>query len=120
MRTPRPANAALIAFSLAAAVLVTARASATLLVNGSFEDGGDIAFSEGFYEILEAGSTELPGWVVTRDTVDYVTDASNPVGDDLCSDADRCVDLDGTPGFGAISPSAHPVWGRWGIPGEDP
>ena len=102
----------MIAFSLTLSSLASARASATLLVNGSFEDGGAIELSGGFYATLAAGSTELPGWVVTRETIDYLSDAPNPVGDDLCSHGDRCIDLDGTPGFGGIAQSFATVPGQ--------
>lgn len=63
-----------------------------LLVNGSFEQpaGGE-------RRGLRMNSTYIPGWVVTRDTIDYFG------GLYTCSDGSYCMDLDGDPGYGSIA-----------------
>lgn len=60
--------------------------------NGSFETG---PYPEDGYLTLKAGSTDLPGWTVTRQTVDYLRL-------DACAHGKRCLDLNGTPGYGEI------------------
>ena len=67
-------------------------AGGNLLVNGSFEQPGSNNWSG-----LGRGSTYITGWVVTRDTVDYQSTVLP------CSHEYFCLDLDGTPGFGAIA-----------------
>jgi choice-of-anchor C domain-containing protein len=64
-----------------------------LIINGSFEDGPDPGSSATY----AAGSTAIPGWTVTRGTIDYVGSIMP------ASDGKRSIDLDGTPGFGGIS-----------------
>src|SRR5262245_15036353 len=89
--------------SLAAILVIFAadsRASANLITNGSFElpgGTGDPTFG--------IGSTSIPGWVVTRDTIDYI----GPGG---CGDGLRCLDLDGTIGFGGIAQTFPTVTGQ--------
>jgi len=63
-----------------------------LVVNGDFEKGPE----PGAFLILHTGSTQLPGWKVTMGTVDYVgTEPESHNGG-------RCIDIDGTPGPGAL------------------
>ena len=45
---------------------------AELVVNGSFEDGPEPDPAGPGFTPLEAGSTAVPGWTVTRGSVDYV------------------------------------------------
>ena len=72
-------------------VFTSTAAEATLIVNGSFElPGGEKR------DAISAGSDFFPGWTVTKDNVDYFGG---------CSDGIRCIDLDGTPGFGGLAQS---------------
>jgi choice-of-anchor C domain-containing protein len=74
------------------AVNPAAISDSNLVVNGNFELGRDA----GQYLILHPGSTDLPGWTITRESVDLVqTFFPAPEGH-------RMVDLDGTPGFGSL------------------
>ena len=50
------------------ALVARSAASANLLVNGSFETGP----APGVMMQLNVGSTAIPGWVVTRTSIDYV------------------------------------------------
>lgn len=78
-------------FFTSALLVITwpAAAKANLIVNGSFELPGGSGDPT-----LGTGSTFFPGWVVTRDTIDYIGG---------CADGTRCLDLDGTVGFGGIA-----------------
>ena len=67
-------------------------ANANIIVNGSFEAGpepGDVI-------ALPDGSTEIDGWEVSRDAVDYIGTCW------LASEGDRSLDLDPSAGFGGI------------------
>lgn len=85
--------------TLAAAVLVLmlcafGTAHADLVTNGTFtSDGVDLG---GFITVAPSSSTQIPGWTVTQNTVDWIGSYwTTPVG--------NSIDLDGTPGFGGIS-----------------
>jgi len=65
-----------------------------LLANGSFELPGGGQMLQ-----LGQGSTALPGWSVSRSSVDYLAGSAL-----ACSDGNFCVDLDGGT-FGAITQS---------------
>jgi choice-of-anchor C domain-containing protein len=73
--------------------LIAIPASASLITNGSFESGPPISG----YIALPGGSTVIPGWTVTGNSIDVVD------GEWVASDGRRSVDLDGTPGPGGIS-----------------
>ena len=78
------------------AVLALAGCSHTpknLVKNGSFEDGAD----PGAFATLSPGSNSITGWTITRKTVDYIGTYFP------CADGKRCIDMDGTPGFGGLS-----------------
>jgi choice-of-anchor C domain-containing protein len=64
-----------------------------LLVNGSFEEGPDIA---GTFVSLNEGSTAMKGWVVTRGQIDVVS-THWPA-----ADGKRSLDLHGSPGLGGV------------------
>ena len=64
-----------------------AQGPASLLVNGSFEDGPPVTR----FLNLPGGDTSLPGWVVTGEGVDVVSD-----GYWISSDGSRAIDLDGS------------------------
>ena len=86
---------------VAGAVIVAAiapTADASVIINGSFEDGPAIGPAN-FLEI-SPGATDIVGWVVTRAEIDYLNSDfwQTP-------DGDRSLDLDGTPGFGGIAQS---------------
>jgi len=74
-----------------------------LLVNGSFEEGPN----PGRFLVLSSGSTDIVGWTVTRDTIDYNGTFLE------ASDGSRSIDLDGSPGFGGIAQTFST------IPGQD-
>ena len=65
--------------------------SGNLLINSSFEEGPNV----GSFVTLRAGET-IPGWQVVRETIDL----NNTYMD--AADGQRCIDLNGTPGIGAI------------------
>lgn len=67
--------------------------AANLLLNGGFEQPGTERLG------LTRGSTYIPGWSVTRDTIDYQSTYFT------CPEGRFCLDLDGNPGAGAISQS---------------
>jgi choice-of-anchor C domain-containing protein len=75
---------------LTVAVLLSASRAqqpATLILNGSFEEGpGVVRFLN-----LATGDTSLPGWIVTGEGVDYVS-----TGYWISSDGARAIDLDGS------------------------
>jgi choice-of-anchor C domain-containing protein len=77
-------------------------AHADLLTNGSFEDGP----ATGAFVTLGAGSTAIPGWEVTRATVDYIGSYFPS------AHGNRHLDLDGSPGFGGIKQVIPTVAGR--------
>jgi choice-of-anchor C domain-containing protein len=63
------------------------------LVNGGFEQGPEV----GAFLTLAEGATDIVGWKVNRATIDYIgTHFPSPEGA-------RHVDLDGSPGQGALS-----------------
>ncbi|MDP9018017.1 MAG: choice-of-anchor C family protein [Candidatus Eremiobacteraeota bacterium] len=66
--------------------------SGNVLINGSFEQGPKVGSSLP----LTTGSRDIPGWVVTG-PVDYIGSFW------VSSDGVRSIDLDGTPGPGAIA-----------------
>jgi len=67
--------------------------TATQFHNGDFSEGPD----PGAFATFKKGSTEIPGWVVTKATVDLIGTYWVAPGNA------RSIDLDGTPGFGAIA-----------------
>ena len=67
-------------------------ANANLIVNGSFEAGPD----PGVYITLPGGSTNIDGWEVTPDAIDYKGTYW------VAFDGDRSLDLDNSEGFGGI------------------
>jgi choice-of-anchor C domain-containing protein len=67
-------------------------ANANLIVNGSFEQGTD----PGVWAQLPNGSTDIVGWVVGPDAIDYKGTYW------VASDGGRSLDLDNSPGFGGI------------------
>jgi choice-of-anchor C domain-containing protein len=69
------------------------KAPENLVKNGSFEDGKD----PGAYETLSPGANDITNWTITRKTVDYIGTYFP------CGDGKRCIDMDGTPGFGGVS-----------------
>ncbi len=68
--------------------------TANLLVNGSFELGPDVQDVP-----LGPGSTAIPGWTVTREPIDCVSNALR------AAEGKRCLDIHGSPGFGGIRQS---------------
>ncbi len=63
-----------------------------ILINGSFEEGGPV----GYNKTLRKGD-KIPGWTVTKATVDLT-------GNNYfkAQDGQNSIDLNGTPGFGGI------------------
>jgi choice-of-anchor C domain-containing protein len=91
------------AASLILTVLVVVSASraqkpASLILNGSFEEGPAVAR----FLNLVRGNTSLPGWIVTGEGVDYVS-----TGYWISSDGARAIDLDGSARSTATPPYAH-------------
>src|SRR6185503_11280515 len=74
------------------------QSSASLLVNGSFEQGPAVRT----YLNLAAGNTSLPGWTVTGEGVDLVS-----TGYWISADGTRAIDLDGSAGSGQTPPYVH-------------
>lgn len=64
-----------------------AQKPASLILNGSFEEGPEVAR----FLNLAGGDTSLPGWIVTGEGVDYVS-----TGYWISSDGGRAIDLDGS------------------------
>jgi len=93
-------STSLLLASTCLALTLPSDAEATLIVNGSFELPGGSGDPT-----LGLGSTFIPGWVVSRDTIDYI----GPGG---CADGLRCLDLDGTVGFGGIAQTFSTVAGQ--------
>lgn len=77
--------------SLIPLFLYAQQPSDNLLVNGSFEEGTAV----GLFKILKEGDV-IPGWKVTKATVDLTGNYFN------CVEGEQSIDLNGTPGFGAI------------------
>jgi choice-of-anchor C domain-containing protein len=77
-----------------------------LLINGSFEEGPDPLGGEGYFLILVAGSRQIVGWQVTKSTIDY------KCGYFVTPAGTRSIDLDGTPGPGAIAQTFVTIPGR--------
>ncbi len=73
-----------------------------LVVNGSFEQGPAV----GSFRTLRAGATDLPGWTVTKGTIDVTGSVVRAY------DGKRAVDLAGTPGAGGIRQVLHTVPGQ--------
>src|SRR5688572_21084481 len=90
--------AALSGIWLLCASVASAQAPASLIVNGSFENGPNV----GTFLNLAAGNTSLPGWVVTGDGVDYVSS-----GYWVSSDGMRAIDLDGSARSAKTPPYVH-------------
>ncbi len=57
--------------ALAAALLASSAANAVIVVNGSFEDGADIA-PGGFLTLTGGDDSSITGWTVLNDGVDYI------------------------------------------------
>ena len=72
-----------------------------LVENGSFEDGPPCDLIRS----LPDGSTDLPGWTVTRGPVDYV----GPFWEH--HDGKRSLDLHGSPGFGGVKQTVRTAVG---------
>lgn len=75
------------AVGLALCLGLSVTASANLITNGSFEDG-DYCGSPTFCD-LDAGSTVISGWTVTRDSIGWVEGYWNP------ADGSRSLDMSG-------------------------
>lgn len=73
-----------------------------LVVNGSFEQGS----VAGPFRTLGVGSKDMPGWTITRGTIDQVRT------DHRAADGYQCVDLIGSPGSGGIRQAINTVPGR--------
>jgi len=69
-------------------------ANANIISNGSFEQGPEPA--PGAWITLDPGSTDIVGWEVTGDGIDY----KGTYWD--ASDGDKSLDLDDSTGFGGI------------------
>ena len=74
------------------------QSTASLLINGSFEQGPAV----GTFLNLAAGNTSLSGWIVTGEGVDYVS-----TGYWISSDGTRAVDLDGSARSRQTPPYVH-------------
>jgi choice-of-anchor C domain-containing protein len=74
-------------------VPLKAKPEDNLLINGSFEEGPEVSN----YVALDAGSTAMPGWVVTRDQIDVVGYYW------AAASGKRSIDLHGSPGFGGVA-----------------
>ncbi len=93
--SPRFASAATL--SLLPGLLVAPAALAqNLLTNPGFEQGP--AFGGNFLA-LNAGSTAMPGWIVTRGQIDIVSTGWQQI------DGARSLDLNGSPGSGGVAQS---------------
>jgi eukaryotic-like serine/threonine-protein kinase len=74
-------------------VPLKAKPEDNLLINGSFEEGPEVSN----YLALDAGSTAMPGWVVTRGQIDVVGYYW------VAASGKRSIDLHGSPGFGGVA-----------------
>jgi choice-of-anchor C domain-containing protein len=97
-------SAAFISLSLLQSSVNAAPAHPNLLTNGDFSHGPN---PHGVFLTFAAKSKAIPGWTVTRATIDYVAE---PFWAPLR--AQRAIDLDGTPGFGGISQTFTTVPGK--------
>jgi choice-of-anchor C domain-containing protein len=84
---------ALVALTASLLGAVSPRKRGNLLVNGSFEEGPAVTN----YLPINARSTQIKGWVVTRGQIDLVA------GRWKAAHGGRCLDLHGSPGKGGIS-----------------
>lgn len=66
--------------------------SANLIKNGGFEEGKD----PGPFTAIGIGLSDISQWEITKGTVDYIGGYFD------CHSGKRCLDMDGTPGPGAI------------------
>jgi choice-of-anchor C domain-containing protein len=81
---------------VAAIFLLTGAAPTKLIKNGGF----DVGPHPSYYTMYPKGSTAIPGWIVTMGTVDII----GPNWHDA-DGGKNSIDLDGTPGPGAIAQS---------------
>jgi hypothetical protein len=83
-------------------VIKTAVAAAVLAVaTASGANAATVLFSENFDSLPQAlGTTSVPGLTVTTGTVDIVTNGN--FGIDCAGNIGACLDIDGSPGPGAI------------------
>jgi choice-of-anchor C domain-containing protein len=99
----------MLSVSIAASVLIvfaladSLDAQSNLLLNGSFEEGPE---GPAPHDLLRAGSEEIVGWIVTKDTIDYIRSYWEH------SDGERSLDLDGTPGCGGIAQTVSTETGQ--------
>lgn len=80
--------------SIALSCCAVSSLAQNMLVNPSFENGPAIP---GAFLPLDAGSTAMPGWIVTRGQIDIVTSAWQQI------DGLRSLDLNGSPGSGGVA-----------------
>ena len=78
------------------ATLPAAAANSNLITNGGF----DLGPQPSYFATYQKGSTAIPGWVVTMGTVDLLGPRWHDADGGKSS-----IDLDGTPGPGAIAQS---------------
>jgi choice-of-anchor C domain-containing protein len=93
-----------LAFAAAMVLPLTAQASIVPLLNGGFEtvNQAENTFAPGVVTLM-AGSGNLPGWTITGTSIDLVKDADWQPSPNQAGTNHYSVDLDGTPGHGAIS-----------------
>jgi choice-of-anchor C domain-containing protein len=89
-------SAALLAAALVLSTGIAHSASSNLLINGGFDQGPQPAS----FATYAKGSRAIPGWVVTMGTVDII----GPNWRDA-DGGHNAIDMDGTPGPGAIAQS---------------
>jgi choice-of-anchor C domain-containing protein len=82
----------LVAVLFGVAAPAPAEKAVNLVTNGSFEEGTD----PGDFKPLDAGATDIKGWVVTRGQIDYVGTHWK------AADGKRSLDLHGSPGYGGV------------------
>ena len=87
-----------VAFLGSTAMVGHGQSTASLLVNGSFEQGPAVST----FLNLPAGDKALPGWTVTGEGVDYVS-----TGYWISADGTRAIDLDGSAGSRQTPPYVH-------------
>jgi choice-of-anchor C domain-containing protein len=85
----RPDNARLAAFRRARTANARGSGPAGIVVAGNLLKNGSFEEGPGELKTCKAGSTEIPGWTVSRGNVDLC------VSGFLASDGSRCLDLDG-------------------------
>jgi choice-of-anchor C domain-containing protein len=76
-----------------------------IVVNGSFEFGVNPPNIDG--RSLSAGSTDLAGWSIVKEQIDWLGPTRW-----IASDGSRCLDMNGTPGVGAIQQVLPTVAGQ--------